>query len=75
MDGGAGGDSQAVLAPLQGHSLGWWQAVAAMALTVALFTLLAVWMFQPLARLRDRADTRRRSDGSPGSHALAACRR
>ena len=26
-----------------------------MALTVTLFALLAVWMFQPLARLRDRA--------------------
>jgi diguanylate cyclase (GGDEF)-like protein/PAS domain S-box-containing protein len=29
--------------------------MAAMAVTVALFALLAVWMFQPLARLRDRA--------------------
>lgn len=49
-------DSQAVLAPLQGaQRKAWWLAVAAMALTVALFALLAVWMFQPLARLRDRA--------------------
>ncbi len=49
-------DSQAVLAPLQGaQRKAWWLAMAAMAVTVALFALLAVWMFQPLARLRDRA--------------------
>lgn len=49
-------DTQALLAPLQGaQRKAWWLAAAAIALTVALFALLAFWMFQPLAQLRDRA--------------------
>lgn len=49
-------DSQAVLAPLQGaQRRAWWLAALAIALTASGVALLVLWLAQPLARLRDRA--------------------
>ena len=49
-------DSQAVLAPLQGaQRQAWGQVAGATALLVAVLAVLLLWLLQPLARLRDRA--------------------
>ncbi|MDY0105231.1 MAG: diguanylate cyclase [Giesbergeria sp.] len=53
-------DSQAVLAPLQGAQRKAWGLVAGVtALWVAVLAALALWLLQPLARLRDRAQQQR----------------
>jgi len=51
-------DSQAVLAPLHGaQRKAWWLAALVIALTIGTMALLVLWMAQPLARLRDRAQS------------------
>ena len=57
-------DSQAVLAPLQGAQRKAWDLVAGVtALWVVVLAALTLWLLQPLARLRDRAQQQRLPDG------------
>ena len=49
-------DSQAVLAPLQGaQRQAWGQVAGAIAILAVVLVVLVLWLLQPLARLRDRA--------------------